>query len=233
MERRPATGWRVAAAMLAGAVTLLAACGEERPLADVGDLSERFVHDETTTTAAVSTTVDPDGPGVGFVHSADVTWWNDDLGVPVFSTESALQAVIERNNGTNEFVQASREEIAWALPGVAFPALVPESVAWVTSQLVLDLDSGQLDGETSAAFGLWTLEPYVFTRGQGQAAVLTVGEVDLEQDSTLTSIRVDQGLTLVWQDRRYRYELFCRSTLPEDLCWAMAENLAPLEDQLL
>ena len=171
-------------------------------------------------------------PTDGFVRSADVTWYNDELGGPVISSDGAVEAVLERNAGANEFVQSSREEIAWAVPGISFPELVPESIAWVTSQLVFDLDAGQLDGETTAAFGLWTLEPYEYTRGQAQAAVLSVGDLDPELDFRVTSLRVDQGITLVWQDNRYSYELFCRSTMPEDRCWAMAENMAPLEGQL-
>ena len=72
-------------------------------------------------------------------------------------------------------MQAGRFEIAAALPGVEFPRLVPEKVTHISSQLVFDPLTGTLDVGTSAAFGLWTAEPYTVPRIEGQLVVLRVG----------------------------------------------------------
>ncbi len=43
---------------------------------------------------------------------------------------------------------------------------------------------------------------------------------------------VPDGLSLIWTDGDYRYELFCRATLVEDYCLEMAGSVVPLAELL-
>jgi hypothetical protein len=131
-------------------------------------------------------------------------------------------------------VQASRVEIATALPTVRFPETVPEDVRWVTSQLVYDPSSGLLDADTSAAFGFWTVEPY--TAESGQLGVLRVGPA-LDgigaAKSDVVPIIVPDGLSLGWTNAGLRYEFFCQSSVTDAVCNAIVDSFVPLSDLLL
>jgi hypothetical protein len=167
---------------------------------------------------------------IDVVKSTDIEWYNDDiegqrLGDPAY----VASAVWQRGNGTDRFIQASRVEIASALPNVTFLELVPAEVGWVTSQLVYDLASGTLDTVISAAFGLWVVEPY--SVGDGNIAVLRVGlsgDTATEGQSAITVDPVESGLSLTWNEGQYRYELFCRLSVPADVCEEVAKTSAPL-----
>ena len=169
---------------------------------------------------------------VSLVDAIEVRWYNDEIadqtiGLPAYT----IGQVWERGHETGRFVQSSRAEIAVALPGIAFPASIPSDVAWVTSQLVYLEDVATLDAGTSAAFGLWELEPY--SSEDGRVGVLRVGldRGDVGQDEILSEV-VTAGLSLIWSDGKYRYELFCRAALPDEVCRRMVASSTPLRDLL-
>ncbi len=212
---------------------IAAACGEAGPLERVGEASSGWV-----TAVTVPPTTSP--PVVieigneGLVGAGDVLWVNDDIGPvsPSSDPRSAIAAVWDRQIGSR-FVQASRAEIAAALPTIRFPGTVPEDVRWMTSQLVFDPVSGLLDIDTSAAFGLWTVEPY--TVENGRLAVLRVGSAPDgtgAAKSDVVPIIVPDGLSLGWTEAGLRYELFCRVTIPEPVCNAIVDSFVPLNGLL-
>lgn len=209
------------------------ACGESGVLDDVGDRSQRAVFGDTTSTSQVVIEVeDVSEPSVA--RSAELSWWNDTIEDPSRGEPSFVsQQVWARSDRQSSHIQASRVEISDALPGVQFPELVPGEVSWVTSQLVFDLASGTLDRETSAAFGLWPVEPYSVSGGS--SAVLRIGVAnDSQKEIYAAPIPefVEDGMTILWVDTIYRYELFCRSSLPEELCWRMQETSGRLQGQI-
>ena len=227
---------RISARVTAAAVfaVALAACGEAGVLDGLGTRSQDAVLEDlqqTTTTVIVDT---EDGTERTAVAAADVDWYNDVI-ERQFQGEPSLvvNKVWQRREGESRFIQASRLEISQALPDVRFPGLLPEDVGWITSQLVYDVSSATLDRDISAAFGLWAVEPYTVT--EGRVAVLRVGQAD-EDDQLrgfdILADPVDDGLSLSWVTGAYRYELFCRASLVEDLCWQMAETNKRLAAQL-
>jgi hypothetical protein len=206
------------------AVLLTAACSD--PLGGVGDLSRRVVHGDGTSTT--STTAAPVDPGVALEEVGEAVWVNDDLdaGVGLISREALITAVWSREDGTSAYVQASRSEIAAALPGIRFPRLVPTGVRWISSQLVYDRQSATLDPATAAAFGLWSEVPYSAPRNEAQLAVLRVGFDsfgDIEEGD-ISSFRVAEGRELSWSQGGYVYQLFCRTGVTEASCFAIAES---------
>ncbi|MBT8197175.1 MAG: hypothetical protein KJP12_07615 [Acidimicrobiia bacterium] len=210
---------------------LAAACGDDEPFSNLGDFSRDYVHGESTSTSLV--TIDPgedDGElPEGAALSTDADWTNDTLAASTAGNAADVVAAVWTRGGGEGFVQASRAEIAAALPEIDFPELVPDQVGWVTSQLVFDPSAAALDIDTAAAFGLWAYEPYTVTRGQGQVAVLRIGILGPDEEAEpITAEPVDEGLSLTWADTGYRYELFCRTGLPDPQCWRMAETAAPL-----
>lgn len=219
-----------AAAMLAVCGVLVAACGSGGPLDGLGDASSGFVRGDpatTTTLAAVSSDLG------ALVATDQVLWWNDELDDQATGSADAVIARVWDRRAGSRFVQASRAEIAAALPTVRFPEAVPADTRWITSQLVYDLDTGTLDRDTSAAFGLWRVEPY--TVAEGSVMVLRVGAAPDDTPSSrsdVTPILVPEGLSLVWTEAGLRYELFCRSTLTEDVCFEVADSSSPLGSQL-
>lgn len=204
---------------------LASACGNA--LDGVGELSRRIVHGDdeeiAVTTVAEST-------GIGLKGISDLVWWNDGLDGGNEGRSALIREVWQRGDGVSAYVQASRSEIAVALPGVEFPRLAPESVTHVTSQLVYDPQTGLLDAATSAAFGLWAGEPYVAPRSEAQLVVLRVGlATSGEQETTdISSFSVGGGRELAWADGDYVYQLFCRTGIGEAACFAVAESTTPL-----
>jgi hypothetical protein len=212
----------------------LSACGEFGPLEGVGERSAAWV-----TAATVPTTTSPpvvvEVGGEGLVGAGDLLWVNDDIGAtaPPDDPLAMVAAVWNRQVGSR-FVQASRVEIAAALPTIRFPEAVPEDVRWVTSQLVFDPATGLLDANTSAAFGFWTVEPY--TAESGRLGVLRVGVAPDGVGgarSDIVPIIVPDGLSLGWTEAGLRYELFCQASVTDEVCNAVAEDFVPLGDLLL
>jgi hypothetical protein len=209
------------------------ACSNSRLLEDVGDRSQRVVFGETTTTSeALIEVEDVREPTVA--RSSDLSWWNDSIADPSRGEPSFVaQQVWARGDRESTHIQASRAEISDTLPDVEFPELVPGGVSWVTSQLVFDLASGTLDRATSAAFGFWPVEPYSVSGGS--SAVFRVGLAsDSQKEIYAVPIPefVEDGMTILWTAGVYRYELFCRSSLPEELCWRMQETAGDFREQI-
>ncbi len=228
---KPAAASVVLLAM--GLAFALSACGEAGPFERVGEASAGWV-----TAATVPPTTSP--PVVaeigteGLIGATDVIWANDDIGAadPSDDPQPMIAAVWSRQLGSR-FVQASRAEIATALPTIRFPEAVPEDVSWVTSQLVFDPALELLDADTSAAFGFWTVEPY--TTESGRLAVLRVGVAPDGIGAAMSDvvpIIVPDGLSLGWTEAGLRYELFCQSSITVEVCDALVESFVPLADLL-
>lgn len=219
------------AVFLSVAALVSSACGDTGLLDGLGDRAQEAVVG-TTTTTQVPDSAPSGGPLDRTVAVASMVWYNDGIedqaiGLPAYT----ISQVWDRGRDVGRFIQSSRAEIAVALPGIQFPEYVPAEVSSVTSQLVYLEDVATLDAGTSAAFGLWELEPY--STDERRVGVLRVGadRGDVELGDTLTEV-VTSGLSLIWTDGRYRYELFCRASLPEDECRDMANGATPLRDLL-
>jgi hypothetical protein len=206
----------------------LGSCGEAGLLDGVGDRTREIVAGNTTTTTTL-VAVAAGGEDEGLVRAADVLWFNDEI-EPQYTGEPSevAEAVWARQLGSR-FVQSSRREIASALPALMFPSLVPQQVRWVTSQLVYNATTGTLDSETSAAFGLWTEEPY--RSSSAQIGVLRVGRASEDvaaARSEVVRVIVPEGVSVGWTESGHRYELFCRSEVSDDLCTETAESSVAL-----
>ncbi|HSF85564.1 MAG TPA: hypothetical protein VLG28_07920 [Acidimicrobiia bacterium] len=213
---------------LIGLAVLVAGCSDSALMDDLGERSHGYVVGSTTTTVfvRVGDTVSA-ASGVGPVEG--VRWYNEGIQGEETAPEPNLviPGVWARGNAEGRFIQASPAEINVAVPGIQFPALVPQEAVWVTSQLVYDPASATLDPNTLAAFGLWSVSPYA--DDSGRLAVLRVGEARANASPTIRPTPDENGLTLAWSDGPYRYELLCYLRVDEDVCWQMAEVLAPLE----
>jgi hypothetical protein len=210
-------------------VALAAGACSDSSLSDLGQRASGWIGEPES--GPVQT--DPSGqPAV--VRSVEVDWVNDDAGGASLAGDPAavVQAVIARSSGPERYIQASRLEIAAALPGLLFPDLVPPEVTAVTSQLVVASARDRLDDEVHAAFGLWTVEPYTRSRSVGQRGTFTVAGIAADSACdrlaagavaacTTTTIDVfdvvridaESGQTWVWDDDTYEYQLFLRGAL--------------------
>ena len=238
---------------------LMAACADGAFLSNEGPAS-RWVSDASAPPVETSTTTTSTEPAPPIVPSASLGWWNDALAVlepeePV-SPEQAVGAVWGASGGTDRYVQVAAGDLVRALPGISFPAMVPDDARWVTTQLVFSPSSGRLSDDQVAAFGVWTVEPYTEPRAQAQRAVLEVAVDDVDRaalsldpeggcawfrardvieciagpDDLSPSwwIETFDGPTLVWLDGVYRYELRLRG-LPRSVTEAMARAMVPLD----
>jgi hypothetical protein len=123
--------------------------------------------------------------------------------------------------------------LASALPSLRFPEFVPGQVRWITSQLVYRESTGLLDPDTSAAFGLWTSDPY--QSDTGRIGVLRVGSAAIDtlgRRSSIDLVVVADGISLGWTESSMQYELFCRSEISEQLCTDVATSVLPMSDLL-
>jgi hypothetical protein len=228
----------------------LTACGET-PLESMGWRSSEWINEPTVPTTVAVVTTTPT------VVSADrLMWANDQIETANLDDQAAvIQEVFGRREG-DRFIQASRFEIAAALRGVAFPGLAPSGAEWVTSQLVLDND-GTVSSDPSAAFGIWSTEPYTRSRSVAQMVVIRVATdpVTAEEVASPNSdpscerfversadqceiLNIDDrptwlleetgGSTLIWFDGEYRYELFGRSFVPLPILRDMSAEMEPL-----
>lgn len=240
---------RLGLALLLGTLAL-AGCGGS-PLESLGLRSSDWINEPTVpTTVAVVTTI----PTI--VSSETLLWANDEIETESLDdVGSVLQEIFARRQG-DRFIQASRFEIAVALEGVAFPDMAPAGAEWVSSQLVFDND-GTVSDDPSAAFGIWSAEPYSRSRSVAQMVVLKLatdtetanqlatGEVAptcaLFSDRTAENCEVvtvgsrdtwilssASGSTVIWFDGPYRYELFGRSFVPIGILRQMSDQMVPL-----
>jgi hypothetical protein len=212
------------------AAFVLAACGESGLLDGVGERTRELV-EGTTTTTLEGIVVEVDSVEGVLIGPGDLLWFNDDID-PQFTgrSQEVIRSVWERKLDSR-FVQASRSEIAAAMPSVLFPELVPKDVLWVTSQLVYDNTTGALDAETAAAFGFWVSEPY--QSDTARLGVLRIGLSPVDADiarSDIVPILVPDGISLGWTEAGYSYELFCRSSVSDEACTEVATSTVPLHE---
>lgn len=222
-----------AAAILAMALSiLLVGCGEAGLLDGVGDRSRGYVQGDQSTTTTIVAVVAGTGDE-GLISATDVQWFNDDLPNQMTGTSEQVIRGVWQRELNSRFVQSSRSEISVAIPTIMFPDLVPETIRWITSQLVFDASTGVLDPDTTVAFGLWMSDPY--QSDAGRLGVLRVGKTPadlLPNRSELVPIIVPDGISLGWTEAGHRYELFCRSDISEELCVDIAHSAAPLSGLL-
>lgn len=238
--------------LIAAALILLAACGDT-PLAGIGERSAEWINEPE-----VVTTTQPPVTTPEFVDVVSLQWSNDDIVNTNLNDPEQLVATIFSRRAGDRFIQASRDEIATALPGIEFPARVPFGSEWVSSQLVIE-NSGVISTDPSAAFGIWSAEPYTRSRSVGQMAVLTVSRdpdtaaevAEIGEDVTCARfadrstdiceiLNLDGrqvwrlvgggGLTLIWFDDVYRYELFGRSFVPGNILEEMVSDTLALSE---
>ena len=211
---------------------LLVGCGEAGLLDGVGDRSRGYVQGGQSTTTTIVAVVAGTGDE-GLIGATDVQWFNDDLPNQMTGTSEQIVRGVWERELNSRFVQSSRSEISAAIPSIMFPDLVPETVRWITSQLVFDSSTGALDPDTMVAFGFWMSDPY-----QSDAArlgVLRVGTAAadlLPIRSQIVPIIVPDGISLGWTEAGHRYEMFCRSDISEELCVDIAHSSAPLSGLL-
>jgi hypothetical protein len=204
-------------------------------LEGVGDFSREIVHGDGSN-AVTTTTIPSEGPSLRLAPVTGVAWANDGIGAVTAGLEGdALRAAVwGRGDGISPYIQASRREIAVALPGIEFPQLVPGPVTHISSQLVFDTQTAVLDVSTAAAFGMWVGEPYDLPRSEAQLAVLRVGlrsaaDVDTGE---FFSFQVTEGRELAWTRGEYVYQLFCRTGISEQACFAIADSTFSLQAML-
>ena len=229
---------------------LVAACGDA-PLQSVGQKSSEWINEPTvSTTTAVVTTV----PIV--VTSKILKWFNDTIMTEHLDDPGALRQEIFQRRGGDLIIQSSKAEIEVLLPELEFPSVVPYLAEYVTSQVVFG-GSGQLSDDPVVGFGLWSSEPYTRSRSVAQMVVLWVSfdadtaaelaepgadtscarfssgatqSCELLQigDTTVWSLRSDNGNTMVWLDGSYRYELFGRTFVPVSALERMIPSFTPI-----
>jgi hypothetical protein len=230
------------------AVTV-AGCGGS-PLESLGLRSSEWINEPTVpTTLAVATTT----PTV--MPSERLQWANDEIETADLDDQDAVLAEVFARREGDRFIQASRPEIASALPELEFPGVVPAAAQWVSSQLVFDND-GTLAIDPTVAFGIWSAEPYSRSRSVAQMMVLRVatdpvaadevasGETEpscarfsdrsTQQCDLLTIadrptwlLDAASGATMIWFEGQYRYELFGRSFVPIDILEDMVAEMEP------
>lgn len=228
----------------------LSACGPN-PLQSIGWRSSEWINEPTVPTTI---TVETTAPSI--VPVSGVRWAND--GIPTKSladTEALLVEIFERREG-DRFVQASRAEIAVTVPEVRFPDVVPSGAQWISSQLVFE-GNGSLSKDPSAAFGVWSAEPYTRSRSVAQMVVLRVfgdaqaaddlasgaeepscarfadragDSCELIMEGSRYTFVLDEssGTTLIWYTSPYRYEMFGRTFVSEQVLQQMRASMVPL-----
>lgn len=248
-SRRPLTP----ALLLVVLATVLTACSEDS-LLDLGGVSSGWIGEVATTTTTTTTTA----PSTTRVVE-EATWVNDTLVESDGRGEPAevLAVVFARSDGSSSFLQASRAEIAVVVPEVRFPRILPAAASFITSQLVIESQSLTLADEPTVAFGMWSVEPYTRSRSIGQVAVLNVAtdasgsaamadgdptcDSFADRATTLCSVEsvgegpvwrleAESGVTHLWYRGDFRYELFARAGVAEDILRRMVETLTPLPE---
>lgn len=216
--------WRVVLTAL-----VVTACGDNGMLDGVGDRSQEAVLGDLVPSSTLAEVVGPEET-FGVVLSDGLDWWNDGIEGEATGEKNYIVARVWARAPHERVHQASRLEIIQALPGIAFPGVVPQDVQFVTSQFLYDTASATLDAESSVQFGLWPSEPY--GDGTTNVAILWVGNAGEFRIDGIVSDVVDNGLSLSWTSGLYRYELFCSTAVIDELCWQMAESAISLESQI-
>lgn len=241
--------WRRAVFVL-GALVLVA-CGTS-PLESIGLRSSEWINEPTIPTTVPVITTTPT-----IVDAGQLQWANDDIENENLDDPNALLAEVFSRREGDRFIQASRFEIAAALPGISFPAEAPNGAEWVSSQLVFDND-GSLADDPSAAFGIWSAEPYSRSRSVAQMVVIRVAtdqqgaeevaeagsgvscarfsdrdtescEVTMVDDRPTWILGSSGGTTLIWFDIPYRYEMFGRNFVSVSILQDMIATTVTLD----
>ena len=161
----------------------VAACGDS-PLQIIGERSAEWINEPEVVTTTLPPVTAPK-----FVEIENLQWANEGIVNPNLGDRGALIAsVFDRREG-DRFIQASRAEIAAALPDVEFPAVAPFGAAWVSSQLVIE-NNGTLSRDPTAAFGIWSAEPYTRSRSVAQMAIISV-VIDPETAAEIAEVGED------------------------------------------
>lgn len=234
------------------AAVLLAACGD-MPLQAIGERSADWINEPEVVTTSLPPATTP-----RFVDIGELSWSNDEIVNPNLDDRNALIAAVFERRAGDRFIQASREEIAAALEGVEFPAMAPYGAEWISSQLVIE-SNGALSRDPSAAFGIWSAEPYTRSRSVAQMAIFRVvidpeaaAEVAespqdvscarfAERSTNVCEIvgidgrhvwKLDSsgGTTLIWFSGDYRYELFGKDFVAVEDLIEMAGDTVLLAD---
>lgn len=233
---------------------LLASCGGA-PFQSLGQRSSEWIGEPEVSTTSTVPTAAPTT-----VSARSLLWSNDEIVSASLGDQQALIAEVFSRREGDRFIQASRAEIAAALPDVSFPAKAPYGAEWVSSQLVIE-NSGLLSEDPAAAFGIWSAEPYSRSRSVAQMAVLRVfidrvnsAEVELpdteiscarfanrateqcaivsEGDRDIWRLTASNGTTLIWFEAPYRYELYGRTLVSVSALEEVAAEVIPLSDLL-
>lgn len=233
-------------------LVFVAACGDV-PLQAIGERSAEWINEPEVVTTTIPPATTP-----RFVDIRNLAWSNEDIVNPNLGDRNALvAAVFERREG-DRFIQASRREIAAALPGLEFPAIAPFGAQWISSQLVVE-NNGTLSRDPTAAFGIWSAEPYTRSRSVAQMIVLraaidpeTAAEVAATGEDVTCARFADRatnlceivnlgghqvwkllatsGTTLIWFSGEYRYELFGKDFVQVDDLAEMVSGSILLSD---
>lgn len=163
---------------VAAAAVLVVACGDS-PLGSVGDRSSGWINEPEVVTTTLPPVTVPKSMTSNFLF-----WSNDEIITENLGDAQALVSEIFARREGDRFIQASRAEIVTMLPNVRFPSEVPHGAEWVSSQLVVE-NSGLLGTDPSAAFGIWSAEPYTRSRSVAQMAILRVS-IDPETAADIT-----------------------------------------------
>lgn len=243
---------RLRLALLAVVAVAATACGAA-PLESVGWRSSAWINEPKL---PVTTTTEPSVATV--ISIRNLMWSNDSIVNNSLEDPQAMIAEVFARREGDRFIQASKEEIAVALPDVTFPSKAPASARWVSSQLVIE-NTGEVSESPAAAFGIWSAEPYTRSRSVAQMAVLRVfidainaEEVALPDteiscarfadrttqqcaivtidDRHVWRLTAANGTTLVWFGAPYRYELYGRPYVPVSVLEDMASEVMPLAD---
>lgn len=232
----------------------LSSCGDA-PLQAIGERSADWINEPEIVTTTLPPATTP-----RFIDISNLAWFNDEIVNTNLSDRDAVIAEVFQRREGDRFIQASRAEIVAALPDVRFPAVAPYGATWISSQLVIE-NSGALSRDPTAAFGIWSAEPYTRSRSVAQMAVLRViidpeiaAEV-AERGEDVSCARFSDrstniceivnlggrqvwkligsgGTTLIWFEGTYRYELFGRSFVAiDDLSRMAAETVSLAELQ--
>ena len=246
---------RALLAALALALALaLSACGDDT-LSGLGAASD-WVQEAQVEQAPVLP--DP-GPEGGSATIAAITWYNGWAEEPLPDHTTLIREVWDETEGADAFVQATPNEIAVAVPGLSVPSNLSDEVVQVTSQIVYSTSTGNLDNVYVAAFGFWIDEPYLNSREVSQIASLRVAYdsnftidpndptqgcyrfIDRDFSNCLPAEDVADlawwvtnidGVSLIWLEGDFRYELLKRNKLSIEDAESMATSMVPLSGVL-
>jgi len=239
---------------VAALTMLLVACGDDT-LAGLGAASD-WVQEAQVEQAPVLPDAGIEG-GSGTI--AAITWYNGWADEPLPDRATLIDKVWAETSGEDAFVQATPNEIAVVAPGISVPSNLSADVVQVTSQIVFATSTGTLDNAYVAAFGFWIDVPYLNSREVSQVASLQVAYdtatvidpadptlgcarfIDREFSNCQLATEISElawwvttidGVSLIWLQDGFRYELLKRNKLSIDDAEGMALSMVSLDSVL-